>query len=61
MRPACEIDPVFSIASSKRIFPGPSSRSLPKSTLNVSRSVSIFAPATYESGQHGIFHRCGHL
>src|SRR5271169_2813402 len=28
MRPACEIDPVFSIASSKRIFPGPSRRSL---------------------------------
>src|SRR5258708_911354 len=35
-RPACEIDPVRSIASSRRIFPGPMDRPGPKSTRNVS-------------------------
>src|SRR5437016_1734502 len=35
-RPACEIEPVRSIASSRRIFPGPIDRPGPKSTRRVS-------------------------
>src|SRR5881392_3488438 len=36
VRPACEIEPVRSIASSRRIFPGPIDRPGPKSTRRVS-------------------------
>src|SRR5499426_2574842 len=39
-RPASEIEPVLSIASSSRILPGPSARSEPKST----RTVSLIPP-----------------
>src|ERR1700678_3490159 len=40
-RPACEIEPLFSIASSSRIFPGPKARPLLKSALNVSDAIII--------------------
>ena len=44
VRPACEIEPVRSIASSRRIFPGPMDRLGPKSTRKVSL-VSLTSPA----------------
>jgi hypothetical protein len=40
-RPASEIEPVRSIASSSRILPGPSARFHPKSTRTVSLMVAI--------------------
>src|SRR6185312_232057 len=45
-RPACEIEPVRSTASSRRILPGPIDRLDPKSTRNVSLvSFTAAAPA----------------
>jgi hypothetical protein len=40
-RPASEIEPVRSIASSSRILPGPSARPDPKSTRTVSLMLAI--------------------
>src|SRR6185369_4269511 len=61
-RPACEIEPVRSIASSRRIFPGPMDRPGPKSTRRVSL-VPLTTPApvwrgddTSDRGRRNILH-----
>src|SRR5580693_6478415 len=44
-RPACEIEPVRPISSSRRIFPGPTEPLEPKSTRNVNLvSLTMTAP-----------------
>src|SRR3954466_10953068 len=62
VRPACEIEPVRSIASRRRIFPGPMDRPGPKSTRSVSLvPVTMPAPVwhaddTSNCGRGNIFH-----
>src|SRR5579862_4298356 len=50
-RPAREIEPVLPIASRRRILPGPSARSAPKSIRTVSRTLPIPAPRAQASSR----------
>jgi hypothetical protein len=62
VRPACEIEPVRLIASSRRILPGPMDRPGPKSTRKVSL-VPLTMPApvwqrddTLDCGRRNVLH-----